>query len=153
MFMLDVAHAWVGRIDTALGSNAALRSKRRAERRGRFAEWWAALFLQCKGYRVLARRYRTRRGEVDLIVRRGRVIAFVEVKQRQSVLAGLDAVTPRAQRRIAAAGRSWLVSRRVGEAFEVRCDVVVLLAFSLFKPRTWSLPAHFRDAWPEDPLG
>ena len=53
------------------------------ERRGRIAEWIAAAFLCLKGYRILARRYRSKLGEIDLIAVRGRRLAFVEVKRRK----------------------------------------------------------------------
>ena len=68
--------------------------RRAAERGGRRAEFIAAWFLRLKLYRVIARRYRTPVGEIDLIVRRGRTIAFVEVKQRPSEGEGLEAVAP-----------------------------------------------------------
>ena len=55
-----------------------------AERRDRRAEALAALWLQLKGWRVLTRRVRTPVGEVDLVVRRGGTLAFVEVKARGS---------------------------------------------------------------------
>jgi len=56
--------------------------RRRREGWGRKAESLAAFALRLKGYRVLARRLRTPAGEIDLIVRRGATIAFVEVKAR-----------------------------------------------------------------------
>ena len=59
-------------------------TRRRAERGGRRAEALAALWLRLKGWTILARRVRTPVGEVDLIARRGRTIAFVEVKARAS---------------------------------------------------------------------
>ena len=57
-------------------------SRRRSERAGRRAEWIGALILTLKGYRILARRFRVHSGEIDLIARRGDVIAFIEVKAR-----------------------------------------------------------------------
>ena len=68
--------------------------RRKAERRGRRAELIAAWYLRLKLYRVLARRYRTPVGEIDLIVRRGRTIVFVEVKHRPSEAEALEAVPP-----------------------------------------------------------
>jgi hypothetical protein len=56
--------------------------RRSAYRRGHFAEFAAAALLCLKGYRLLARRYRTPLGEIDLIAKRGRLVAFVEVKAR-----------------------------------------------------------------------
>ena len=53
-----------------------------ADRRGRLAELFCLWHLRCRGYRILARRYRVPSGEIDLIVRRGRVVAAIEVKAR-----------------------------------------------------------------------
>ena len=66
--------------------NAPLPSRRRrdAERRGKRGEGWAAWYLRLKGYRIVGRRVRTPLGEIDIIARRGRVTAFVEVKSRSS---------------------------------------------------------------------
>src|SRR5579859_3351957 len=66
--------------------------RRAAYRRGHAGERLAALRLLLTGYRILARRYRTRVGEIDLIARRGDVVAFVEVKRRDGLAVGLEAV-------------------------------------------------------------
>ncbi len=68
--------------------------RRRAEKRGHAAEYWAALYLMLKGYRILALRYRTPLGEIDLIARRKDVVAFIEVKARRSENGAVDAVQP-----------------------------------------------------------
>ena len=62
---------------------------------GRNAERIAALWLRLKGYRVIARGVRTALGEIDLVVRRGQVLAFVEVKARQELDTAAAAITPR----------------------------------------------------------
>lgn len=98
--------------------------RRRAERRGRMAEWVAAALLVCKGYHVLAQRARTPLGEIDLIVRRRGVIAFIEVKQRGRREAALDAVTPRQQRRIIRAAGWWLARHPAFAQEEMRFDVI-----------------------------
>src|SRR5882757_9395970 len=74
-----------------------LRHRRAAYRRGHAGERLAALRLMLSGYRILARRYRTKVGEIDLIARRGDVVAFDEVKQRAELATGLEAVTPQAR--------------------------------------------------------
>lgn len=117
----------------------AERQRRRAERRGHAAEHLAALWLRLKGYRILARRYRTGAGEIDLIARRGDLIALVEVKARRSPQMALDAVTWSAQRRIAAAGDIWLSRRRDADRLSLRCDVVAIVP--------WRLPVHFPGAF------
>jgi len=74
-----------------------------AEKRGRKGERLAALFLQAKGYRILDRRARKPVGEVDLIAKRGGVIAFVEVKHRTNLDLAAGSVTPGSWQRIARA--------------------------------------------------
>ena len=114
-------------------------TRRRAERRGRRAERLAEWALRLKGWRVLARRHRNGAGEVDLIVRRGGTLAFVEVKARASVEAALDAIGYTAQRRIRAAGEVWLSRHPAHADCGWRCDVVVV------RPRRW--PVHLADVW------
>lgn len=106
-------------------------SRRLAERRGRRAEMLAAWLLRLKGYRILARRYRVAVGEIDLIARRGRLIAFVEVKQRLSLAEGAEAVTPTARRRIARAASAWLAAHPAAAALDLRFDVVICMPHRL----------------------
>lgn len=86
------------------------RTRRRilAERAGRRGEWLAAVWLMLKGYRILARRLRTRAGEIDIIAVRGRRLAFVEVKWRRHSELLDAAVTARQARRLFAAAQYWL---------------------------------------------
>src|SRR5690606_37050698 len=88
-----------------------LASRRRAFRLGHRGEWLAGLALLVKGYRILARRYRAPGGEIDLIARRGDVVAMVEVKCRATLAEAMLAVTPAAERRIEAAADHWLARR------------------------------------------
>lgn len=113
--------------------------RREAERRGHAAEYWAALYLLAKGYRILAIRYRTRLGEIDLIARKRDVIAIIEVKARHSGLSAVDAVGFRSQQRIRAAADLWLARRNDAGRFSLRFDIVAVL------PRR--LPQHFIDAF------
>jgi putative endonuclease len=113
--------------------------RRSARRRGRWAERLAALWLIAKGYRILARNQRTPFGEIDLVARRGRIVALVEVKTRTTPAAALDALRPVQQQRIARAG-AWFVDRdRRLRGLDVRCDLVVVSG--------WRPPVHLRDAW------
>ena len=112
--------------------------RRKAERRGRRGEYLAAAALMLKGYSILEMRYKTPMGEVDIIARRGRLIAFVEVKVRPSVDAAIGAVTSHARQRICAAGAAYLARKRLGE-FGQRYDVMAV--------RPWRWPVHIRDAW------
>ncbi|MEO0392513.1 MAG: YraN family protein [Pseudomonadota bacterium] len=82
-----------------------------AEKRGRRAESLAAIWLQIKGYRILARRFKTPVGEIDLIVQRGAVIAFVEVKARGNKTDALQALNAQSRARITRAA-DWYLARR-----------------------------------------
>jgi putative endonuclease len=101
--------------------------RRQAERGGRRAELIAAWYLRLKLYRVLARRYRTPVGEIDLIVRRGRTIAFVEVKLRPSEAEALEAVRPSAARRIVKAADYWVAAHPAAVEFDRRFDVMIAI--------------------------
>lgn len=125
----------------AAASPKAVRQK--AERRGMRAETWAAWLLRLKGYRILASRYKTPVGEIDLIARRGRTIAFVEVKQRASLVACLEAVGERQRHRIAKAATLYLSHRsgagESGSHLTARFDLIALAP--------GQLPRHLADAW------
>jgi putative endonuclease len=96
-----------------------------AERRGRKGEGLAALWLRLTGWRILARRVKTPRGEVDLIARRGRIVAFVEVKWRgRAEDLGL-AIDARRLGRVAAAAQV-LAPRYLRAGDDVRIDVILL---------------------------
>lgn len=99
--------------------------RRDAERRGRRAETVAAWYLRLKGYRVLARRYKTPAGEIDLIVKRGRSVVFVEVKERPDEATAIEAVTPAARRRIARAAALWVSRHPAAASLDQRFDVVL----------------------------
>ena len=122
----------------SLGARGTAR-KRAAERRGRLAELAAVLLLTLKGYRVLARRVRTPVGELDLIARRGRVLAVVSVKARGAERAAAEAVTLGQRRRIARAAAWWLARRPAFGDHVLRFDAV------LAAPRR--LPRHVAGAF------
>lgn len=115
------------------------RARRAAERAGHWAETKAALLLRAKGYRILERRFRSRAGEIDMIARRGRHLAFVEVKARRRLDAAAWAVTPRQRARIARAAEHWLAINGGAGDFDMSFDVV------LIAPWTW--PRHIAAAF------
>ncbi|WP_290936600.1 YraN family protein [Hyphomonas sp.] len=110
-----------------------------AEKRGRKGEWLAAVYLQAKGYRILGRRVRTPMGEVDLIAKRGRLVAFVEVKFRAEVQIAAGAVTSASWQRIARAAEFWMARHPALSDCGWRYDLIALA------PR--KLPQHIQDAW------
>ncbi len=114
-------------------------TRRRRERAGRNAENAAALWLQIKGYRVLERRARTPACEIDLVVRKGRMLVFVEVKSRRTIAAAREAVTPELRRRLEQAANIWAGRRRDANTLLWRFDMVLLAP--------GRLPLHVRDAW------
>jgi len=100
--------------------------RRAAFRLGLGAEARAAWLLRLKGYRVLDRRFRCPAGEIDLVVRRGRLVAFVEVKARADLAAAAEAVTPRSRRRIVRAAETWMARRPQLASCDMRFDVVLV---------------------------
>ena len=111
--------------------------RRRSEEAGRTAETIALWYLRLKGWRVLASRVKTPRGEVDLIVRRGRTVAFVEVKWRERA-ADLDtAIDAHRLRRVAAAAEA--LAHKYARPGDVQRIDVLLLAPGRF-------PRHMANA-------
>ncbi len=115
------------------------KKRQRAHARGHWSEWLAAICLTCKGYRVVAMRYRTKLGEIDIIARKGDLAVMVEVKARRDVMAALNAVTHTAQRRIQNASDIWLSKQRDAAKLSTRFDIIAV--------RPWHWPTHFKDAF------
>lgn len=113
-------------------------SRQRAERRGRAGEAIAAWWLRFHGWRIVGRRVRTRVGEVDLIARRGRTVAFVEVKTRATA-ADRDMAIDRHRLERVAAAANLLAHRHAAGGEDIRIDVILLAP--------WSRPRHIANAW------
>ncbi|MEQ1404023.1 YraN family protein [Neorhizobium sp. Rsf11] len=113
--------------------------RQKAQRWGHVSEYLAAFYLMAKGYRVLSIRHRTRLGEIDLIVRKGDLVAFVEVKARAGEQEAIDAVGYAAQKRIRAASDLWLAKRKDAARLSQRYDIVAI--------RRGRLPRHYPDAF------
>lgn len=109
---------------------------------GAAGERRAAWFYRLRGYAIVARNVRSRGGEIDLIVRRGYTLAFVEVKTRQSLTAGegYDAVGARKQAQLVSLASAYLARHPHGG--EVRYDVM-----SLFWNGRRFVVTHFADAF------
>ncbi|MCH7806585.1 MAG: YraN family protein [Proteobacteria bacterium] len=102
-------------------------SRKKAYARGHKGEGLAALYLRLKGYRILERRYQTPVGEVDLIARRGRTLAFVEVKARKNYTDGVEAITRRQQLRTIKAAEYFLSSHPGMASLDLRFDAIIAL--------------------------
>ena len=111
----------------------------RAYRKGHRGEWLAALSLMLKGYRILARRHRTKLGEIDLIARRGDLVLIIEVKARPSLREAMEALSRTSERRIEAAADLWLSRQPDYGRLSVRFDMVAVL------PGRW--PIHVENAF------
>ena len=90
------------------------------------AESRACVFLLAKGYRILARRFRTPHGEIDVVARRFNTLVFVEVKARATMDDAAWAVTPRQQQRIAAAAEVWLMTHPDHANLDCRFDAILI---------------------------
>ncbi|CAA7621318.1 YraN family protein [Magnetospirillum sp. SS-4] len=116
---------------------------REARRRGRMAEFLAAAWLRLKFYRILARGVSGGRGsgagEIDIVARRGRIIAFVEVKSRHTLAEAADSLGPAQRRRIERAAGAFLARRPHLAGLHVRFDAVLVAP--------GRLPRHIPDAW------
>lgn len=113
---------------------AATAERRSRYRRGRASELIAAAFLMCRGYRILARRFRAASGEIDLIAVRGHCVAFLEVKRRRDAITAEGAITPRQRQRIQRTADIWISRNQRYAHHDRRFDVVFIL------PRRW--PRH-----------
>ena len=120
-------------------ANLASPARVAAFRTGLSAESQAAAFLIAKGYRILAKRFRTPHGEIDLVAKKRNLLAFIEVKARASLDEAAYAVTPRQQARIIDAAQGWLVAHPEHAEFELRFDAI------LIAPR--HLPRHLLAAF------
>jgi len=109
-----------------------------AEKRGRGAETFAALYLRLKGWRILARSARVPGGEVDIVARRGRTLAFVEVKARGSQESAAFALDRYRLRRVAVAAQR-LAPRYMRAGDDVRIDAVFVVP--------GRLPRHLANVW------
>ena len=110
-----------------------------AFRFGLSAESRAAACLIAKGYRIVARRWRSPVGEIDIVARRRGTLVFVEVKARERLDDAAEAVIVRQQRRIIAAAEAWLAVHPEDANRDIRFDVV------LVAPK--SLPRHIMAAF------
>jgi putative endonuclease len=116
-----------------------MNERQHAFQRGHAAERRCALLLSLKGWRILARGYCTPVGEIDLIAKRGKIVAAIEVKARDTLMKALEAVTPHQRHRIERAAAACLSQHPKWRNLDFRFDVMAVI------PRQW--PKHVTDAW------
>ena len=120
----------------------ALRRRQRAERRGRAAEWLCLWLLRLHGWHIVARGWRCPSGEIDILARRGKILAVVEVMSRGAIATAASALAPRQRRRIARAAEAFLLSRPDLAGLDLRFDLMLVAPLRL--------PRHWRGAWRAD---
>ena len=116
--------------------------RRRARRRGDLAEFLCRVHLRLRLWRIVARDWRCPAGEIDIIARRGKVLAFIEVKARATAADAASAVSPRQRRRIARATSAFLLARPELAGLVVRFDVMLV---EPLRP-----PHHLPGVWRAD---
>jgi putative endonuclease len=113
-------------------------ARRKAERLGRSAEWRAVWRLRLAGYAIVARRYRTKMGEIDIVARRGRILVFVEVKARAGHTLAAESLGERQLERVGRAASLFLARHPRYAEYAVRFDAVLVVGL-------W--PRHQLDIW------
>jgi putative endonuclease len=113
-----------------------------AERRGRLAELLCRWHLRLRGWRIVASHWRCPSGEIDILARRGRVLAIIEVKARRDFATAAESVLPRQRRRIARAASAFLLTRPDLALLTLRFDVMLVAP-----PRPLR---HLPGAWRSD---
>ena len=107
------------------------------EAKGYFGEFLAVCLLKIKGYRILAQRYKTVCGEIDIIARRGDIVAFIEVKSRKNIDKCYDAITNKQLKRIQRASEIFLRKNQQVSGCFSRYDVILV--------SDWKLPTHIEN--------
>lgn len=116
---------------------SGLRQRKRAYRKGKWGERFAALYLQFKGYEIIERRFKTPMGEIDLLARKGKILVAIEVKTRNTLNQASTALTRFQQKRIEKALLFYLAGKSY--SLDLRFDVVLI--------SPWRWPYHIRGAW------
>ncbi|MGE5260473.1 MAG: YraN family protein [Actinomycetota bacterium] len=112
----------------------------RAYRRGVFAETITALLLRLKGHRIVAQRYKTPVGEIDLVALKGRRLTFIEVKRRKTQDDATWTIPTRQKRRIVRAAQYWLAGHPAYAGHDIAFDVVLAAP--------WTFPRYIANAFP-----
>lgn len=120
----------------------SVRQRQRAERRGHLAEWLCVWHLRLRGWRIVARGWRCPAGEIDILARRGKTLAIIEVKSRGNLAIAATALPPRQRRRITRAAEAFLLAHPELAGLGLRFDLMLVARHRL--------PRHLRAAWRAD---
>lgn len=115
-------------------------ARAKAYRRGLFAETIAALLLRLKGHRIVAQRFKTPVGEIDLVVIKGRRLAFIEVKRRKTAEDAAWTLPAKQRWRIVRAAQYWLAGHPSHAGHDIAFDVVLAAP--------WAWPRYIANAFP-----
>ncbi len=107
--------------------------------KGLWAEALCRLSLRLRGHRIVASRYRSRLGEIDIIATRGKILLFIEVKARRTLVQGSEAITQRQQARLERAAAAFLSRHSRYAAYARRFDAMLVVP--------WRWPVHISGAW------
>ncbi len=125
---------------TSSAKNKRKAKRRRAYRRGLFAEFIALQLLRIKGYRLICKRYKKPVGEIDLVTKKNGVLVAVEVKMRKDEAAALHSIGPIQQRRIRNACSLFVSENPQYSDYDIRFDLVVVTGLL-------HRPSHLENAW------
>jgi putative endonuclease len=131
------------RIEPSAPASGPRQERVAAFKLGISAESRAAMLLIAKGYRIVARRWKTPFGEIDIVARRRRALVFVEVKARERASQAAEAVTERSKHRIVAAANLWLAHKPDDARGDIRFDVVLVTP--------GRMPQHIANAFDATP--
>ena len=112
---------------------------RTSYRKGIIAERFAVMFLRAKGYKILAQRFKTRYGEIDIVARHKDIIVFIEVKARKAENDALESVTHKMKSRIERAAQLYIAQHKAAQGMGVRFDFIALSPPFFFR--------HLDNAW------
>ena len=112
--------------------------RQRRNRSGAWGETIASALLMAKGYRILERRYVSAAGEIDLIAKRGRRVAFIEVKTRATLEAAQASISDDQRLRIGNAAEAWLSKHPPYQMYDLGFDIIFIV------PGRW--PQHLKNA-------
>lgn len=116
-----------------------MNERQRRYRLGHYAETLCVWHLRLRGYHILAQRFKTPVGEIDIIARRGGVVAFIEVKARRTRALAMESVSMRQRKRIRRAAEAFLIAQPALTSRDLRFDMMLVTP--------WAVPTHIKDAW------